>query len=76
VFLIIFFVKLKKIGENLHWTFFFPEKTRTTKCNVKGDCLTIVQSDLILDFMHNCINRLVVTALHHGCMKMHGCLIF
>ncbi len=45
-------------------------------CNVKGGCLTSVQSDLILDFRHNCINRLVVTALHHCCMKMHGCLIF
>ncbi len=45
-------------------------------CNVKGDCLTIVQSDLILDFRYNCINQLVVTALHHCCMKMHGCLIF
>ncbi len=45
-------------------------------CNVKGGgCLLIVQSDLILDFWHNCINCLVVTAPHHCCMGMHGRLV-
>ncbi len=45
-------------------------------CNVKGGCLANLQSNLTLGSRHNCINRLVVTAPHHCCMEMHGCLAF
>jgi len=73
--------KILAVKEHLKCPISLAERLRApfnyilkSPCNVKGGCLASVQSDLTLGSRHYYINRLVVTAPHHCCMEMHGCL--